>query len=273
MTWRQYLEYGIRLMEGTETDPVWRGKHDFMHAGFKFEECFLQDREVQDLAVRAEACFRRAQCAHYQKDEREINRWMNMGNPLLEQAGLPDEARAQCYVLKAIIMTDRHWYREAFHLVQSALELCSNNFKLKGDCENRLGRLCLEHGEDIGVDLVGFDYGLDKTINYLGRAVQSFDFVSDDNLALQTQVSAMGLVGIVLQRREGYYSRDAGMYFWRAERLFSKFPIDPCIRARHWLQRARMAARSFRPQALWFWLKSLGPSLSYWRQLRKKIDA
>jgi hypothetical protein len=100
---------------------------------------------------------------------------------------------------------------------------------------------------------------------WFAQAVKEFRRIANPSLyTLSALAAASGRAGIACQRCSGYRSSEAAEHFARAEELFSQRVRDPCVRAAYWYNRATIAFRFFRPQALWFLLCCLAPGLVCW---------
>lgn len=264
-SWRDYLQDGIHLMEGTHPDPARFGRRWFREANAVFEECASESTEA---SVRVEAHFRRGQCAAYLGDFSRAVQCLSQGREALHGTELSGEDRAQCYILEAVILRAEGRYGEAYDAAWSAWVSYPKSRKLLGDIANVLGCLCTEYGRGIGKPPPwNFHQGA-QAADWLTQACHHLERIPDPcPLVLHALAVVNGRTAITFQMLEGYRSARAFERFRRAEALFSTSVREPCVRAAYWVNRARVAFRCLRlPQAVWFFLRSCAPAIACWRQ-------
>lgn len=260
-SWPDYLAYGISLMEGTSQEELWKGHRWLEQANEVFEQCAAQN---ENPSVQVESCFRRAQCAGYQRKTIQALQWMEAGQKAYRKhaAKVSLEIYAQCCLIEGIILSKTDWQSGALAAFQHAWDLSVPNAKLRGDAAHRLGRLYAEHGEKFGHT---HESAMQLAYLWFERAIQKFQFLStSDPLVKHALVFSSLRAGIVCQSRFGYESPLALHHFARAEHLLMSLPCDPETCAVYWGNRARAAWSCCYPfPALTFSLYALTASLNW----------
>lgn len=249
--WRVVLQDAILRMEGAHgTHP---GVRLLTSAAVMFEACAAAD----DVAVRVEAHFRRAQCACYQRDVSAVERWLKSGRFLRRSVPLESETEAQVLLLEAVVLRHLGSAGEASILTQHAWEFAPHEAKLRGDIANELGLFFAEsRGEFF------------TAATWYRRAVEEFRSIPAPTLDVWRALAvAYGHAGIALQQVYGYADPEARRNFREAEALFVTTVREPGVRARYWYARARQAFLSWRvAHGIFLLCRALRQTLICWWQ-------
>lgn len=265
--WRDYLKEGVLQLEGVSTRPCRKGKRKLIKAIQIFDEC-IQQRE--DFIVQVRASFRRLQAAVYQSDRTGVTEQLLEARRAYGIVSLSKYIDAQCKILEAVALVYMEGYAnycEAVRILELVLHTEKRDHKLLGDAANLLGRIYDAHGQEI---LPGADTR-HIAVDLFIQAVNEFAQYSADPLAQHALAAASGNAGIALQESEGYDSPRAHALFCQAEIIFTSQVRDPCVRAKYWRRRSRIAFSYVKfPQAAMFFIWSLLPTISCWWQLHRK---
>lgn len=262
-SWSEYLRAGVQFLEGTHPDLGIASTNWFAQAKRTFEECAFQE---DNLAVQLEAYFHRARYARYAEGRNQAREWLTRGRERREllRGRLSAAAAAQSYVLEGIVLADLGDFPGALAATRAAWHLEPEDLTLCGNIANRLGQLYAEHGSALGLSRRKRKQNARDAYEQATRSFEQIDPPTGD--ALHALAVASGRAGIAAQWWEGYRSRRAFQHFARAESLFGRAVHEPRACAAYWFNRARVALRYGRPQALWFFLRCLGPALACLRQ-------
>lgn len=268
-TWREFLDHGIRLMEGTETDPQLANRRWLEWASWVFEKCCNQ---TEDRAVQGEAYLYLAYCAHERRQPKEAETWLAMAQSLIHYPLLPPETQARCSLLLGILHEHGYGYYTKILDVLSRADDTPSNRKLRGDVESAIGSISWEHGsaQDGEAPHAG---GAARAIEYFEQAIATFSAIEEPDMhVLHALAAASGRAGVALQAAKGYKSARAAEHFRRAEDLLATRVREPCLRSAYWRRRAGMALLFCRPQGFWFLLRSLPPGIACWWQKRRRQE-
>jgi tetratricopeptide (TPR) repeat protein len=265
LTWRGYLDFGVRLMEGTEEALPWRGKRWFPEANAIFEDCAQQ---TEDSLVRVQGSYRRAQSAYYTGEHGAAKEWLRTAHRI---GGPKSEFDAQLLLVEGILYVGTRDYR----LAQTTLErawMLAEDHKLRGDIANRLGRLYAEHGTRVPEWNTVRSEPSDTAADWFLRAAEQFKAVPEpDANTYHARAATCGRGAVLAQRRLGYRHPFARRLFREVEELLATKVHDPCVHATYWRNRSAAALRATHPlAALSFFLRSLLPGIACWRQKRRR---
>jgi tetratricopeptide (TPR) repeat protein len=244
LPWLEYLRQGVDHMEGTTPD----GTRSYHHAALIFEECTQQDN---DPTVKAEAHFRRAQVAHYQKHTLVARQWINSGLAELPSVASP-EKQAQCRLIEGIVLEDEGQLDEARKIYDALWMKKLSDYRLRGNIANRMARLIADVALRSPVAQVR-SAGIRDACEWIMRAEQCFSGLwqpgDDVHHALAAVKSRAAL--FLLWRSQALWQE--------ANQLFKEGKVrDPFIRATYWYNRIRAALVSLQPlRALWYFIRFL----------------
>lgn len=264
--WPHFLRQGVGII--ADNCQSEKGHSQFPEANRIFAECLVQG---EDLPVQAEAYLRKAELALYGGDAIEAEGWLQRGRDRRKTLGdeLLPHAHIDCLLLESMILERMGRHQESLVVALQAWDVARAHAALavSGQIAYRLGALYLRHGAELEDELFADD-PLCEARRWFTKSVERIILLKSHTLAsINTILAARGKAGILHQRLDGYRSEEARWHFARAQEQLRVMgaDVDPEIRTTYWRDRAYTALRCFRPQALWFFLRSLPAAYLSWR--------